>query len=73
MKRFVKMLTVTCVAALALAAVAAAGAQAAQIHSKRNRHLTGTQTSDQVFTTNAGGKENVTCKKAHTTGEIIAT
>ena len=74
MKRFVKMLSVTCVAALALAAVAAAGAQAApKFTASATGTLTGTQTNVQVFTTSAGGSEKVTCKKAHTTGNVIAT
>ena len=68
------MLSVTCVAALALTAVAAAGAQAApKFTASATGTLTGTQTNVQVFTTSAGGSEKVTCKKAHTTGNVIAT
>ncbi len=74
MTRMVKMLAVTCVAALALAAVSAAGAQAApKFTASATGSLSGTQTSNQVFTTSAGASENVTCKKAATSGSIIST
>lgn len=73
MKRFAKMLGVTCVAALALAATTAAGASAAQFTASETGTLTATQTGNQVFTTTEGGAGKVTCKKAHTTGTIVST
>ena len=71
MKRFVKVLTVTCVAALALAAVSAAGASAAQFTASETGTLEGTQESNQVFTPKPGGTP-VTCTTAHTTGTIVS-
>ena len=74
MKRIAKMFAVTCVAALALAVVSAAGAQAApKFTASATGELTGTQTSNQVFTTSSGGSENVTCKKAMTSGNVTST
>jgi hypothetical protein len=69
MKRFAKILGVTCVAALTLAAMTAAGASAATFTASATGGLTGTQTSNQVFTFGSGG---VTCKKAHMTGTIVS-
>jgi hypothetical protein len=68
MKRFIKMLAVSCVAALALAVVSAAGASAATFTASATGNLVGSATTNQVFT--VGGANVVTCKKAHTTGEI---
>jgi hypothetical protein len=73
MKRFIKMLGVTCIAALALAAVTAAGASAATFTSSATGTLTATQTSSHVFKPTAEGSTNVTCKKAHTSGTIVST
>jgi len=73
MKRFVKTLAMACVAALALAGVSAAGAQAERFTASQTGTLAGTQTSTQVLTFAAGGKEDVTCEKASTTGSVIAT
>jgi hypothetical protein len=73
MKRFSKVVLVTCVTALALAAVSTAAAQAAPRFTwSATGELTGTQTSDQVFTPEAGGKGSVTCKKADATGTILS-
>jgi hypothetical protein len=72
MKRFAKILGVTCVAALALAAMTAAGASAAQFTASATGTLTGNQTGTQVFTASAGGTK-ITCTKAHTTGTIVST
>jgi len=71
MKRFIKMLTVTCVAALALAAVSAAGASAATFTASATGNLVGNATTNQVFT--VGGANVVTCKKADTKGVIKST
>jgi len=68
MKRFIKILAVTCVAALALAAMAAAGASAATFTASAAGKVKGVQTTNQVFTISSSSK--VTCPKAHTTGEI---
>jgi hypothetical protein len=74
MKRFSKIVTVTCVAALALAAVSASGAQAAaRFTASATGSLSGAQTNNQVFKTSATGSENVTCTTATTTGTIIST
>jgi hypothetical protein len=70
MKRFIKMLAVTSVAALALTAMAAAGASAATFTASKTGSLTATNTTSHVFTTGTG---TVSCKKAHTTGTIIST
>ena len=69
MKRFAKMLMVTCVAALPLAAVAP-GASAAPFTASATGELKGTQTTEQVFT--VGGANVVKCKKASTTGKIVS-
>jgi len=71
MKRFTKILMVTCVAALALAAVTAAGASAASFTASATGKIKGAATTNQVFT--VGGANVVTCKKADTTGEIKST
>jgi len=71
MKRFAKMLGVTCAAAFALVAMTAVSASAATFTASATGTLTGTQTSNQVFTTGGGG--TVTCKKAHTHGTIVST
>jgi hypothetical protein len=72
MKRFAKIVAVTCVAAFALAAVSVAGASAApKFTASAIGTLSGTQSGNQVFT--ATGSEAITCKKAHTTGSVIAT
>jgi hypothetical protein len=70
MKRFIKMLAVTSVAALALTAMAAAGASAATFTASATGSLTAIDTTDHQFTTGTG---TVTCKKAHTTGTIVST
>jgi len=70
MKRSIKMLAVTCVAALALTALMAAGAAAAAFTWSEVGTLTGANTTDQVFTVDSTNK--VTCKKSHTTGTIIS-
>ena len=71
MKRFIKMLMVTCVAALALAAVMAAGASASTFTATATGKIKGSATTEQVFT--VGGANVVKCKKAATTGEIKST
>jgi hypothetical protein len=71
MKRFAKMLGMSCVAALALAAMTAAGASAAGFTSSATGTLTGTQTTHHTLTTGGGG--SVTCKKGHMTGTIVST
>ncbi|HEX6152130.1 MAG TPA: hypothetical protein VFZ19_01285 [Solirubrobacterales bacterium] len=70
MKRFIKMLAVTCVAALALTAMAAAGASAATFTASATGTLTAAQTTTHQFTTGSG---TVSCKKAHTEGTITST
>jgi hypothetical protein len=75
MKRIGKMFMVTCVAMLAFAAVATAGASAhtpAQFTASATGELTGTQTTNQVFTVSEFSLEKVTCKKAHTHGTIVS-
>lgn len=71
MKRFAKMLGVTCIAALALAAMTASAASAASFTASATGTLKGTSTGNQVFTTGGGG--SVTCTHAHTTGTITST
>lgn len=71
MKRFIKTLGLTFVAAFAFSAVAVAGASAAEFTASETGNLVGTQTSEQEFTTGGGG--SVVCKKANTTGEITST
>jgi hypothetical protein len=68
MKRFAKMLGVTCVAALALSAMATAGASAAQFTWSSTGPITGTSTGLQTFS--AGGGSSVTCTHAHTHGTV---
>ena len=70
MKRLAKMFAVTCVAALALA-VSAAGASAATFTASATGEVTGTQTTNQVFTVSSNNA--VTCKKAHVYGKIEKT
>jgi hypothetical protein len=73
MKRLIKMLGVTCVAALALAAMTAAGASAATFTASATGTLTAIDTSDHVFKPDAAGSSSVTCRSAHTHGTIIST
>jgi hypothetical protein len=70
MKHILQMLGVTCVAALAVAAMTAAGASAATFTYSATGTLRGAATTNQVFKTGSG---QVTCKKAHTSGMIVAT
>lgn len=72
MKRLAKMLAVTCVAALALA-VSATGASAATFTASATGEVTGAQTSTQVFKVTSTGSNEVTCKKAVTSGKITST
>jgi hypothetical protein len=65
MKRFAKMVGVSCVAALALAAMTTAGAWAATFTYSATGTLTGSQTSSHVFL-------GAICKKAHTNGTVVS-
>jgi hypothetical protein len=70
MKRFIKMLAVTCVAALVLAAIAAAGASAATFTASSTGSLTGTSTGNWVL---KSGNWTVVCTHLHTHGTIVST
>jgi len=70
MKRYAKMLGVTCAAAFALVAMTAAGASAARFTASETGTLTGISTTNHVFTTGGGG--SITCKKTHTSGMIVS-
>lgn len=71
MKRFGKILTVTCVAALALAVVSASGASAATFTASATGTLKGAQENTQVFTPGSFG--SVECKLASVSGPIEST
>jgi hypothetical protein len=71
MNRFIKMLAGTCVAALALTAMATTSASAAAFTWSETGSLTGTGTTNHVFTPGSFG--SITCKNVHTTGTIIST
>lgn len=70
MKRFIRTLGLTFVAAFAFSAMAVASASAAEFTASETGDLAGKALENQVFTTNGG---TVTCKTATTTGEIKAT
>lgn len=71
--RTLKKFGVLMVAVFALSVVGVASASAAEFTaSSAPAELEGTQTSSQVFTTAASGKEKVTCTKAHTTGTVAS-
>lgn len=70
MRRFIKTLGLTFVAAFAFSAVAVAGASAAEFTASAVGALNGKALETQVFTTTGG---TVKCKTATTTGEILTT
>jgi hypothetical protein len=74
MKRFSKIVAVTCVAALALAVVSAAGAQAAArfTASAAGKTIKGVQNGDQTFTASSSAPA-VICHKAATEGTTTGT
>src|SRR6059036_2059114 len=71
MIRNIKLLALTALAALAVTAVAASAAQATTTFTAGSTSgtITGTQTTKQVFTTNAG---KVECTTAHQEGKFTA-
>jgi hypothetical protein len=67
--RTLKTFAVLAIAVFAVSVVGAASASAApKFTATLAGAIGGTQTSSQVFTTSEKGSENVTCKKAHTSG-----
>ena len=71
MKRFIKMLMVTCVAAFALAGMGAAGASASAFTYSATGSLLGAATTVQTFT--ISGTNVVKCAKATVRGKVEST
>jgi hypothetical protein len=69
--RTLKKFAVLAVAVFAVSVVGVASASAAQFTASEIGELSGTQTTNQVFTATSGGPE-IVCKAAKTTGSVTA-